>query len=247
MLEVQHLSVFYRGIEAIADVSFSLPQGCTTGLIGPNGAGKSTLLKAMLNLVPIANGRVLYAGNSLKSKRQNVAYVPQRSQIDWDYPITVKNVVMMAETARLGWFHAPTLHSDQLVQAALERTEIWHLRDRPINQLSGGQQQRVFLAKAIAQQAEILLLDEPLSGIDKKTEAIIFEIYSELKQAGKILIISCHEWGETLNKYDHLLLLNRNLIAQGEPETVMTLENVRQAYGMFNQSSGVPKESLLFC
>jgi manganese/iron transport system ATP-binding protein len=136
MLEVQQLSVFYRGIEAIADVSFSLPKGCTAGLIGPNGAGKSTLLKAMLEMVPIATGKVLYAGNPLKSQRQKVAYVPQRSQIDWDYPITVKNVVMMAETVRLGWFHSPTLHSHQLVQAALERTEIWHLRDRPINFLA---------------------------------------------------------------------------------------------------------------
>jgi manganese/iron transport system ATP-binding protein len=103
------------------------------------------------------------------------------------------------------------------------------------------------LAKAIAQQAEVLLLDEPLTGVDKKTEAIIFEIYRELKQAGKILIISCHEWGETLHKYDHLLLLNHHLIAEGDPETVMTLENVRQAYGMFNQTSRFQPESLLFC
>ncbi len=247
MLDVQQLSVFYRGMEAISDISFCLPNGSVTGLIGPNGAGKSTLLKAMLGLVPIAHGKVLYTGNSLKKLRQKVAYVPQRSLIDWTYPITVKSVVMMAETPRLGWFRAPNRHSDQVVQEALERTEMWHLRDRAIDQLSGGQQQRVFLARALAQQAEIFLLDEPLTGVDKATEAIIFEVYSELKQAGKILIISCHEWGESLQRYDRLLLLNRHLIAQGKPSEVFNLRNMQQAYGKLQASSKAESESFLFC
>jgi manganese/iron transport system ATP-binding protein len=247
MLDIQQLSVFYRGIEAISDVSFYLPNGSVTGLIGPNGAGKSTLLKAILNLVPIAQGKVLYGGNGIKKMRRKVAYVPQRSLIDWDYPISVINVVMMAETPRLGWFCRPNSQSRQIVQSALERTGMWHLRDRPINQLSGGQQQRVFLARALAQQAEIFLLDEPLTGVDKVTEAIIFEIYAELKQAGKILIISCHEWGESLYRYDRLLLLNRYLIAQGKPSEVMTMNNMQQAYGKLQSNSKSPTESFLFC
>jgi manganese/iron transport system ATP-binding protein len=247
MLDIQQLSVIYGGITAVDDVSFYLPNGSVTGLIGPNGAGKSTLLKAILNLVPIAQGKILYGGNSLKKMRQKVAYIPQRSQVDWHYPITVKNVVMMAETPRLGWFRSPNQHSQQIVKTALERTEMWHLRDRAINQLSGGQQQRVFLARALAQQAEIFLLDEPLTGVDKTTEAIIFEIYQELKQAGKILIISCHEWGESLYRYDRLLLLNCHLIAQGHPSEVITLPNMQQAYGKIHGSSKSETESFLFC
>jgi manganese/iron transport system ATP-binding protein len=246
MLDVQQLSVFYRGMEAISDISFCLPNGSVTGLIGPNGAGKSTLFKAMLNLVPIAQGKVFYGGNALKKLRQKVAYVPQRSLIDWHYPITVKNVVMMAETPKLSWFRAPNSHSHQIVRSALERTEMWHLRDRGIDQLSGGQQQRVFLARALAQQADIFLLDEPLTGVDKATEAIIFEVYAELKQAGKILIISCHEWGDSLQRYDRLLLLNRYLIAQGKPTEVFNLPNMQQAYGKLHGTK-TESESFLFC
>ncbi|MBW4695485.1 MAG: metal ABC transporter ATP-binding protein [Lyngbya sp. HA4199-MV5] len=232
MLQVQHLSVNYRHLQALKDVGFDLPDGALVGLIGPNGAGKSTLIKALLGLLPVTQGRVLYQGELLKRQRQRVAYVPQRSQIDWDYPITVWGVVMMARTTHAGWLRSYSRQSQAIVKEALERVELLPLRDRPIGALSGGQQQRVFLARAIAQQADLLLLDEPLAAVDKKTEALIFQIYDELKAQGKTLLISCHEWGGILDHYDQLLLLNQRLIAHGAPKEVMTQQNIQTAYGI---------------
>lgn len=232
MLQVQHLSVNYRQVQALEEIDFKLPDGSLVGLVGPNGAGKSTLIKALLGLIPVARGQVLYQGELLKRQRQRVAYVPQRSLIDWDYPITVWGVVMMARTTHAGWLRSPSRQSRAIVQEALERVELFPLRDRPIGALSGGQQQRVFLARAIAQQADLLLLDEPLAAVDKKTEALIFQIYDELKAQGKTLLISCHEWGGILDHYDQLLLLNQRLIAHGSPTDVMTPLNIQTAYGI---------------
>lgn len=234
MLEVQNLSVRYRQVTALSDISFSINSGCLVGLIGPNGAGKSTLLKAMLDLVPVEGGQFFYKERPLNQQRQKVAYLPQRSQIDWDYPVTVWNVVMMSRTIHNtwlnGWFGNSSRQSKEIVSEVLERVELYELRDRPIKYLSGGQQQRVFLARALAQQSEILLLDEPMTAIDKKTETLMWQIYNELKQAGKILLISCHDWGSTLNRYDRLLLLNRYLVASGSPQQVLTATNIQNAY-----------------
>lgn len=250
MLEVQNLSVKYREVTALSDISFSIPSGSLVGLIGANGAGKSTLLKAMLDLIPAQKGQVFYHQRPLKQQRQKVAYLPQRSQIDWDYPVTVWNVVMMARTLQTGWFGKTSRQSKQIVQEVLERVELYELRDRPIKQLSGGQQQRVFLARALAQQADVLLLDEPLTAVDKKTEALMWNIYNQLKQEGKTLLISCHEWGDTLDRYDQLLLLNRQLISMGTPRQVMTTANIQNAYGGSVEqinSSDRTEEDLLFC
>ena len=232
MLLVQHLTVNYREVRALEDITFSLQAGTLIGLLGPNGAGKSTLIKALLGLIPVQDGQVMYEGAPLRQQRRNVAYVPQRSQIDWDYPTTVWNVVMLGRTAHAGWFRSPSRQSAEIVKESLRRVELLDLRDRPIGALSGGQQQRVFLARAIAQQADLLLLDEPLAAVDKKTEALIFQIYDELKAEGKTLLISCHEWGGILNHYDELLLINQQLIAQGSPKTVMTPENIQRAYNI---------------
>ena len=232
MLQVQHLSVNYRSLQALENIDFKLPDGVLVGLIGPNGAGKSTLIKALLGLIPVQLGQVLYRHEPLRQQRQRVAYVPQRSQIDWDYPITVWHVVMMARTPYAGWLRSPSRQSREIVKDALNRVELLALRDRPIGALSGGQQQRVFLARAIAQQADLLLLDEPLAAVDKKTEALIFQIYDELKAQGKTLLVSCHEWGGILDHYDQLLLLNRQLIAQGSPAEVMTQKNIQLAYSI---------------
>jgi manganese/iron transport system ATP-binding protein len=230
MLEVCHLSVNYRGIRALEDVSLTLLPGELVGLIGPNGAGKSTLIRAILGQAPGA-GQVLFRGQPLRSQRQKIAYVPQRSQIDWDYPITAWNVVMLAQTTRLGWLRSPNARTKQTVTAALERVGMLSLRHRAIGELSGGQQQRVFLARALAQDADLFLLDEPLTGVDKKTEAILLDLFTELKAQGKTLLVCSHEWGEALNRYDRLLLLNQRLIANDRPQTVMTMENIQQAYG----------------
>jgi manganese/iron transport system ATP-binding protein len=252
MLEVQNLSVSYREVTALSNISFSLSSGSLVGLIGANGAGKSTLLKAMLELIPAQSGQIFYDGQPLKKQRHKVAYLPQRSQIDWDYPVTVWNVVMMARTMHSGWFARTSRQSKEIVRSALERVELYDLRDRPIKNLSGGQQQRVFLARALAQQADILLLDEPMTAVDKKTEALMWQIYNELRQDGKTLLISCHEWGDTLDRYDQLLLLNRHLVASGTPRQVLTAANIQSAYGasleqIENRGDRDRAEELLFC
>ena len=230
MLTVENLSVNYRDIEALTAVSLTLHPGEWVGLIGPNGAGKSTLFKAILGLTPY-RGQILLNGASLKQQRRQVAYVPQRSQIDWDYPISAWNVVMMAQTKALGWGRSPDIKAKKLVSAALDRVEMLPLKNRPIGQLSGGQQQRIFLARALAQQAHLFLLDEPFSGIDKKTEAMMLSIFADLSEQGKTLLVCSHEWGETLNRYHRLLLLNRRVLANDTPQAVMTMENIQQAYG----------------
>lgn len=248
MLEVHQLSVNYRGLPAIKDVSVVLKPGELVGLIGPNGAGKSTLIKALLGLVPIQSGQILFQGKPLQQRKQVVAYVPQRSQIDWDYPITAWNVVMMAHTVSTGWFRCLTPQAKRITAAALDRVGLLDLRHRQIGELSGGQQQRVFLARALAQEADLFLLDEPFTGIDRKTETVILEIFAELRAMSKTLLVCSHEWGKALHRYDRLLLLNQELLANGTPELVMTLENIQRAYGE-NLRSGASHQMapLFFC
>jgi len=239
MLEVRDLSVHYRGNLALDQINFAIAPGTLVGLIGPNGAGKSTLVKALLGLLPM-QGDALFNGISLKSQRRQVAYVPQRSQIDWDYPITAWNVVMMARTVATGWLRRPNRQSERYAYAALERVEMLDLRHRQIGQLSGGQQQRVFLARALAQQADLFFFDEPFTGIDKKTESIMLGVFAELRAQTKTLLVCSHEWGEALNRYDRLLLLNRNLLANDAPKAVMTLSNIQRAYGETLQLGAQP-------
>jgi manganese/iron transport system ATP-binding protein len=232
MLEVRHLTVNYRGVQALEDIGVVLKPGELTGLIGPNGAGKSTLMKAILGLVPLQRGQVCWCGQPLRQHRHRVAYVPQRSQIDFDYPITAWGVVRLGVGRRwLGWNWALDAAARAQAQQALQRVGLWELRHRQIGELSGGQQQRVFLARALAQDADVLLLDEPFAGVDRVTEAAILVILADLKAAGKTLLVCSHEWGEQLDRYDRLLLLNRSLIANGVPSQVMTLENIQRAYG----------------
>jgi manganese/iron transport system ATP-binding protein len=231
MLEVQHLAVNYRGVTAVKNVSFSLKSGQIVGIIGPNGAGKSTMIKAMLGLIPVEAGIVKYYSRPLAKQLSQVAYVPQRSQIDWDYPITVHSVVMMARTRHTGWFRSPSRQSKEIVRSALERVGIWDLRNCQIGELSGGQQQRVFLAQAIAQEASLFFFDEPFVGVDKKTEKIIFEVFNELKSEGKILLVVGHELAEASRQYDRFLLINKQLIANGSRSEVITSENIQKAYG----------------
>lgn len=231
MLEVENLAVSYRGIYAVERVSFAIAPGQLVGLIGPNGAGKSTVVKAMLGLIAASSGVVRFRSRPLRQQLQQVAYVPQRSQIDWDYPITVQNVVMMARTRHTGWFCSPSRQSQAIVQEALERVGMWEWRKCQIGELSGGQQQRVFLARALAQQAELFCFDEPFVGIDKKTEEIIFTVFAELKSQEKTLLVVTHDLGQTLNRYDRFLLLNKQLIADGSHSQVITSSNIKKAYG----------------
>jgi manganese/iron transport system ATP-binding protein len=228
-ITVSHLGVQYRDVEALHDVNFEIYPGRITGIIGPNGAGKSTLIKAMLGLIS-ATGTVLYQGKPLKSQLDKVAYVPQRSAIDWSYPATVWDVVLMGRVRKAGWFRRFSHVSRQVAAAALERVGMSEYRDRSIGQLSGGQQQRVFLARALAEEADVFCFDEPLAGIDKKTEAVIFEIFHELAADGKTVIVVNHDLGEAITNFDDLILLNKEVIASGSRQTVLQPENMSRAY-----------------
>lgn len=227
---ITHLEVQYQTVEALRDVTCVVKPGRLTGIFGPNGAGKSTLLKAMLGLVSISRGNVLYQGKPLVQQLEKVAYVPQRSQIDWTYPATVWDVVMMGRVKKTGLFHRFSTVSRKVAKDALERVGMSEYRNRPIGQLSGGQQQRVFLARALAQQAEIFCFDEPFVGIDQKTQAVIFDVFRQLTDAGKIVLVVNHDLGQSIAHFDDLILLNRDLIASGARDTVLTEENLYRAY-----------------
>jgi manganese/iron transport system ATP-binding protein len=230
-LAIENLSVKYRAIEALNQVSFSVQSGRLVGIFGPNGAGKSTLIKAMLGLIPSVSGRVLYQGKPLIDQLDQVAYVPQRSQIDWTYPVTVWDIVMMGRTKKSGWFQRYSSISRRLVTQALERVGMIEFRDRAISDLSGGQQQRVFLARALAQQATVFCFDEPFVGIDQKTQSIMFEVFKELTRENKLILVVNHDLGESITHFDDLILLNRSLIASGSRSQVLTQDNLQKAYG----------------
>ncbi|MGB5635208.1 MAG: metal ABC transporter ATP-binding protein [Waterburya sp.] len=234
------MSVNYRRTWAVENVSFKLEAGQVTALLGGNGAGKSTLIKAILGLVPLAQGIVNWTGKPVTKQLNKVAYVPQRSQIDWDYPVTVQRAVMMGRIATTGWFKRYSRRSRELVRDALKRVGMWQYRQRQINELSGGQQQRVFLARAIAQEADLLLFDEPFNNVDRQTETIIFDIFAELKAQQKTLLVISHDLSETLENYDQLLLLNKKLIASGTKEEVLTNHNINQAYDRYLNFAAQP-------
>ena len=230
-IAVDNLGVYYRTVEALRDISLNLVPGKVTGVFGPNGAGKSTLVKAMLGLIPAKSGTVSYDGQPIQHHLEKVAYVPQRSQIDWTYPVTVWDVVMMGRIRKTGWFRRFSSVSRRRGMAALDRVQMSEFKNRPIGQLSGGQQQRVFLARSLAQEAEIFFFDEPFVGVDQKTEDIIFDIFHKLADEGKIVVVVNHDLGESITNFDELILLNKELIASGQRKDVLKDENLQRAYG----------------
>lgn len=230
-IDVAHLGVSYRAVEALRDITLKVLPGRLTGIIGPNGAGKSTLIKALLGLIPINQGSVLYQGQPLIEQLERVAYVPQRSQIDWTYPATVWDVVMMGRVRKTGWFRRFSSISRRKAVEVLERVGMADYQSRPIGQLSGGQQQRVFLARSLAQEADILFFDEPFVGVDQKTENILFDIFHELADAGKVVLVVNHDLGNSITNFDDLILLNRELICAGLRQKVLKEENLYYAYG----------------
>ncbi len=229
MLDVQHLSVSYPGVTVLTDLNLRLEAQEWVGLMGPNGAGKSTLLKSILGLLPRHQGQILWQGKPLRPRAKTVAYVPQRSQVDWHYPIRVEQVVQLA--GGQGWQWRTPAAARVRSREALERVELWELRHRPLAALSGGQQQRVFLARALAQNADLFLLDEPFTGVDRRTEEILWDVLAELRSAGKAILVCSHNWGEMLYRFDRLVLLNRHIIADDRPAAVLTPANLDRAYG----------------
>lgn len=229
-LQAHHLSASYRDREVLQDVNLQLRAGQVVGIVGPNGAGKSTFLKALLGLVP-HQGEVFWRGLPLASRLPHVAYVPQRAQVDFDYPATVWDVVLMGRVAQTGWLRRFSAASQQAVKAALDRVELWDLRSRPIGELSGGQQQRVFIARSLAQEAELFLLDEPFAGIDRRSEGLLYEILRDLAQQGHGVVVVHHDLGQAIQQFDELVLLNQRVIAQGHPRLVLQPDHLARAYG----------------
>ena len=230
-LDVEGLQVSYEKTPVLWDLSFSLPKGVLCGIAGPNGAGKSTLLKAVMGLVLPLSGTVSFFGRQLGQVRGKVAYVPQRESVDWDFPITVFDVVLMGRANRFGLFGRPREADRMAADLALEQVGMTPYRHRQISQLSGGQQQRLFLARALVQEADLLLMDEPFAGIDLATEKEIVALLRRLKEAGKTILIVFHDLPSAEEYFDWLMLLNRRLIAIGPVKSVYTAEHLQKAFG----------------
>lgn len=226
----ENLTVVYERVRALEDVSFRIPRGSMTAVIGPNGSGKSTLLKACIGLVKPVSGRISVLSMDVNGVRGKVAYVPQREEVYWDYPITVWDVVAMGRIREVGPLRS-IRRDDEEVAKALEATGLTELSHRKISDLSGGQQQRVFLARAIAQGSELYLLDEPLTGVDAESEDRLFEILAEIREKGKTILMTTHDLSSTLEIFDYVLLLRNRLISFGPPQESLKTEYLAAAYG----------------
>lgn len=229
-VELEHVWVYRNGVPALEDITFRLEQGEQVAVLGPNGAGKSTLFQVIVGIIRPDKGRVHIYGSG-PDKHICIGYVPQRNQIDWHFPVTVWDVVMMGRVGRIGFLRWPGKRDRELVAQALEEVGMLAYRDRQIGELSGGQQQRVFLARALAQEAELLLLDEPLTGLDIPSQEAILAILDRLRSKGISIIVATHDLGQVMGRYDRVLLLNRRLIADGPPEEVLRPQVLAQAFG----------------
>lgn len=245
-LQIDQLTVSYDKAPALWDVSLSVPAGELTAIVGPNGAGKSTLLKACLDLVPVLSGKVDILGEPLSACRQKVAYVPQRESVDWDFPITAFDLVLMGRYGKLGLFSRPRQADREAARSCLNQVGMLAYADRQISQLSGGQQQRIFLARALMQEADVLFLDEPMAGLDMASEKVIMDILLAMKKAGKSIFVVHHDLSTVKANFSWLILLNLRLVASGPVETTFKPDVIETAYGrstlLFSEASRVQKE-----
>src|SRR5699024_3821898 len=230
MIKVEDLQVSYYGKMAISNVNFKFEDGVLVGIVGPNGAGKSTMIKAILGLISKDKGKIIIDGKSIKDKRKDVAYVPQRSSLDWDFPINVFDTVLMGTYPSLGMFKKPKAKEKELAKESLERMNMIDYAERQISELSGGQQQRVFIARALAQKADIFFLDEPFVGIDAASEREIIDMLRKLKDEGKIIFVVNHDLSKIESYFDDLILINKDLFKVGKVEDVFTYENITEVY-----------------
>jgi manganese/iron transport system ATP-binding protein len=230
-LEVDHISVTYNGSPAISDVTFQVQHGARLAVVGPNGAGKSTLFKALVGLLPLRRGRILIHGLPLGHHQECVAYVPQREEVDWRFPVTVEDVVMMGRYGQQGRLLRPSRRDRELVARSLEQMGISHLAESPVGDLSGGQQQRVFLARALAQEPHILLMDEPFTGVDASTQEATLHLLDDLKTQDVTILISTHDLNLAAERFEQVLLLNRRVVAHGTPAEVFTAAILNEAFG----------------
>ncbi len=230
-IEVADLTVAYRDQPVLWDVDLNVPSGVLMAIVGPNGAGKTTLIKAILGLVAPAAGRILIYGQPYADQRRLVGYVPQRGTVDWDFPTSVLDVVMMGCYGTLGWGRRPGRRERTRGMEALENVGMLDFADRQISQLSGGQQQRVFLARALVQDAQVYFMDEPFQGVDATTERAIVALLQDLRAAGKTVVAVHHDLQTVADYFDSVTLLNVRRIASGPVEKVFTEQNLRLAYG----------------
>ena len=225
------MTVAYRRRPVLWDVDFDAPAGALVAIVGPNGAGKSTLIKACLGLVPRASGVVEFWGMPYARARSRIGYVPQRESVDWDFPVSALDVVCMGRYRAIGWFRPVRARDKAAAMIHLERMGLGALAHRQIGQLSGGQQQRVFLARALAQEADLYFMDEPFAGVDAATERAIVDVLRELRAQGKTVICVHHDIQTVPSYFDHALLLNMRVVAAGPVHAVFTEENLRKTYG----------------
>ena len=233
-IRAENVTVTYRnGHTALWDASFGIPKGTVTALVGINGAGKSTLFKAIMGFVPVAQGQISILGLSVaEALRQNlVAYVPQSEEVDWDFPVLVEDVVMMGRYGHMGFLRRPGAKDHAAVNAALERVNMQAFRHRQIGELSGGQRKRVFLARALAQEGQVILLDEPFTGVDVKTEEQIIALLRDLRAEGRVMLVSTHNLGSVPEFCDRTVLVKGTVLSHGPTETTFTRENLEAAFG----------------
>jgi manganese/zinc/iron transport system ATP- binding protein len=230
-IEVHNLSVSYQNVPVLWDIDFSLPKGQIIGIIGPNGSGKSTLLKAIMGLIPLASGNVKVLNKNLSLVRDQLAYVPQRETVDWNFPASVEDVVLMGRYKKGNLFRRLTKIDKVIAQESIEKVKLEKYKERQISQLSGGQQQRVFIARALAQGASIYIMDEPFVGVDMATEKTILDLLIQMKEEGKTIIIVHHDIQTVSNYFDYIVMLNTRLIAHGPTSEVLTEENLQATYG----------------
>jgi manganese/zinc/iron transport system ATP- binding protein len=230
-LSVYDLTVAYHLRPVLWEITVDIPKGQLVGIVGPNGAGKSTLFKAVMDLVPWASGRVAVFGKTYRQQRHRVGYVPQRESVDWDFPIDALDVVTMGLYGRIGWFRRVTRRHRQRALEALDRVGMADFSRRQISQLSGGQQQRTFLARALVQDADLYLMDEPFAGVDAATEQAVVELLRDLKSRGKTVVVIHHDLQSVAEYFDYLVLLNMRIVAHGPASAVFTEENLQKTYG----------------
>ena len=230
ILDVQRITVRYNGRAALENVTFHLHEGERVAVVGPNGAGKSTLFKVVAGVLSPTSGEVKIFGSRPRG-HVCIGYIPQRSQVDWNFPVTVADVVMMGRSAKLGPFNFPHKKDWEFVNHALETVDLSDLAMRQIGQLSGGQQQRMFIARALAQEAELMLMDEPLTGLDTPSQEGILKLLDRLKEEKVTVMVATHDLDQAATHFDRIMLLNHALVAFGEPGEVLHTDNLLKAYG----------------
>lgn len=244
-LRVDGVSVRYREVTALVDASLTLESGRVCGLVGMNGSGKSTLFKAIMGVVVPDRGSISILGGhpAQARKKGTVSYVPQSETVDWSFPVSVRDVVMMGRYGKQNWMRTPRARDRDAVGAALDRVELTELADRQIGELSGGQRKRAFVARAIAQEASLLLLDEPFAGVDKRTEATITRLLRELTSAGASVLVSTHDLHALPDLCDEAVLLQQRVLMHGTPDDVLRPENLALAFGMDPLGTRTPEAS----